>query len=347
MDIETSAPSTPSHSRQRSTVSSLSSTPNYNYSPMDISFSPYPKTPLSVTFSPTPTNGYDILSFFPEEILITVLSYLSVTDLFNCKHVDSFYTQKRIPTLDELQKYTGVLVYSYNSSAFQDGQLMGDVLADYVDNGGGVVVTVFTNCNNLRNGFLKGRFCDQNYHPINPARQHDTNGKKPLTLGKVHHPGHPIMNGVKSLEGGRSSFFCPGSLHPEAKLVAEWSNNMPLIVDLTKNKGKVVALNFFPPSSDTGDARFWSANTDGSLMMANALAYVGNSAALKKYKSQTEGASFYNDKLKDGEGASNHHTDKDLYLSNKNKQQKDKKHRFLGKRIPLLFKLFSKRLTPI
>eukprot|EP01132_Coremiostelium_polycephalum_P003097 gene3097-3873_t len=226
--------------------------------------------------------------------------------------VEYFYTQKRIPTLKELQKYTSVLIYSYNSSAFADGQQMGDVLADYVDNGGGVVVTVFTNCNNLRNGFLKGKFLEQNYHPIIPSRQHDTNGKKALNLGKVHIPNHPIMQGVKNLEGGRSSFYCNGGLNVEAKLVAEWSNGVPLIADLAKNKGKVVALNFFPPSSDTGDPRFWSSNTDGSTLMANSLVYAGRSAVMKKHKLQLSESSISLDgKIKDGEGASGSTSEKD------------------------------------
>jgi len=300
----------------------------------------------------------DMLALFPEEILLIVLSYLNVTDLYNaclvnsvwkrlCEdefifravcsknypclrgasrppfedswksfytarkaafcvlggpisqascmedicsklrsaglpHVDGIFAQKRIPTLEELQRYCAVLVYSYNSSAFLDGGQMGDLLADYVDNGGGVVVTVFTNCNNLRNGFIRGRFLDGGYHPIVPARQHDTNGKRPLLLGKINEPNHPIMAGVESLDGGRSSFFCPGALHPKAHAVAEWSNGAPLAVELPMEKGTVVGLNLFPPSSDTGDARFWQASSDGAILLANCLVFAGRSAVLRK-----------------------------------------------------------------
>jgi len=203
-------------------------------------------------------------------------------------HVDGIFAQKRIPTLAELQKYCAVLVYSYNSSAFLDGGLIGDLLADYVDNGGGVVVSVFTNCNNLRNGFVKGRFLDGNYHPILPARQHDTNGKRPLTLGRIHDTSHPIMSQVRTVDGGKSSFFCPGALQTGAKLVADWSNGVPLVVDLPKGKGTVVGPNFFPPSCDTGDPRFWNASSDGGIVMANSLAYAGRSSVLRKRRTPSK-----------------------------------------------------------
>jgi len=197
--------------------------------------------------------------------------------------VDGIFCQKRIPTLEELQRYSAVLVYSYNSSAFLDGSLMGDLLADYVDNGGGVVVTVFTNCNNLRNGFVKGRFLDGGYHPIVPARQHDTNGKRPLILGRVLDQKHPIMSGIETVDGGRSSFFCPGSVNPKGHAICEWSNGAPLVVELGLERATVVGVNLFPPSSDTGDPRFWQANTDGGRLLANALAFAGHSTVLRKH----------------------------------------------------------------
>lgn len=215
-------------------------------------------------------------------------------------HVDGIFAQKRIPTLAELQKYCGVLVYSYNSSAFLDGSLMGDLLADYVDNGGGVVVSVFTNCNNLRNGFLKGRFLEGNYHPIQPARQHDTNGKRPLTLGRIHEPNHPIMAQVKTLDGGKSSFFCPGAIQAGGRLIADWSNGVPLAVDLPKGKGNVVGLNFFPPSCDTGDPRFWNSNSDGAIVLANALAHAGRSNVLRKRRAPSKRHLDYSSAKSDG-----------------------------------------------
>lgn len=264
-------------------------------------------------------------------------------------HVDGIFAQ-RIPTLEELQKYCAVLVYSYNSSAFLDGGLMGDLLADYVDNGGGVIVTVFTNCNNLRNGFVKGRFLEGNYHPILPARQHDTNGKRPLTLGRVHEPMHPIMQHVRSMDGGKSSFFCPGAIQPGGKLIADWNNGVPLAVDLPKGKGNVVGINFFPPSCDTGDPRFWNSNTDGAILLANALAYAGHSSVLRKRRAsskrhleyKSDGAS--EDMVRDAQGnwvkaAHIGRMSPRLRGGDSNKKKKSLPARIFGKR------LFSKWLS--
>jgi hypothetical protein len=134
---------------------------------------------------------------------------------------------------------------------------------------GGVVVAMFAGCINLKRSFVGGRFSSGGYYPIKPAKQKDN---KHLTLGKVHKPSHPIMKDVECFDGGESSFFCPGELDPVASVIAEWSNGFPLVAEL-QPKGRVIALNFFPPSSDTGDERFWVSSTDGARLLVNALTY--------------------------------------------------------------------------
>src|SRR5206468_758837 len=46
-----------------------------------------------------------------------------------------------VPTLQNLEAYGAVLVYS--DASFNDSQALGNVLADYVDGGGGVVLATF------------------------------------------------------------------------------------------------------------------------------------------------------------------------------------------------------------
>ena len=176
-----------------------------------------------------------------------------------------------VPTLDTLQAYDAVLVFRNTSfwSTFQ----MGNVLADYVDSGGGVVVMHFALINS---GYLTGRFFNDGYYAINPINSTSQTGSN-LTLGAVHLPQHPLLQNVATFNGGSSSFHSSGSLTDGAIVIAEYSNGRPLIVEKTvaTPAGDVrrVDLNFFPVSNDALSSS-WQAGTDGATLMANALLYV-------------------------------------------------------------------------
>jgi len=147
------------------------------------------------------------------------------------------------------------------------------------------------------------------------------------------------MEGVRSLDGGRSSFFNPGALNPDAKLIAEWSNGVPLVAEMQKGKGRIVVLNFFPPSSDTGDPRFWVSSTDGDLLLANALAHVGRSAALKKVRQSWQQTQIPWSPEQDSKSMQEGAT-RDFSGTPGGKDDKTRKrHRMLGRRI--LARLFT------
>jgi hypothetical protein len=74
-----------------------------------------------------------------------------------------------LPSLSDMLKYNSVLVYSYSSSSFKSGSELGDLMADYVNSGGGVVISVFAGCSNLGQGFLQGKFLDM--HPFIPSKK--------------------------------------------------------------------------------------------------------------------------------------------------------------------------------
>lgn len=169
------------------------------------------------------------------------------------------------PSLETLLAFDSVQVWS--DSTFQNATLMGNVLADYVDAGGGVVIQTFATAN----GYAPlGRWASGGYQPMVPGGV--TSGGS-LTLGTVADPGHPIMDGVSSFVGGSSSYRGAGTLAAGSNLIASWSNGTPLIAELMTFEGPVVTLNFFPPSSDQR-SDFWLANTDGDLLMGNSLLYV-------------------------------------------------------------------------
>jgi hypothetical protein len=180
--------------------------------------------------------------------------------------VDLFDAQIATPALTNLQQYASVLVFSDNP--FLNSVSLGNVLADYVDGGGRVVICTFAfNSDTLGIG---GRFSTDGYMPLTIASQTQNT---PLTL-VADLPLNSLLDGVTSFSGGSSSYHNQASITNGATLVAHWSDGYPLVVSLKVGTGGVAGLNFFPPSSDARPD-FWTSSTSGATLMANALAYAG------------------------------------------------------------------------
>ncbi len=94
----------------------------------------------------------------------------------------------------------------------------------------------------------------------------------PLTLGEIADPFHPIMSGVETFSDPQS-FRSTGGLRTGAVLIASWSNGNPLVALSPGFNGRIVTLNFFPPSSDAR-SDFWDASTDGAKLLVNSLGFV-------------------------------------------------------------------------
>ena len=180
------------------------------------------------------------------------------------------------PTLTELQTFDAALVYS--DSTYANAAALGDVMADYVDAGGGVVCALFELSNYSTSHYMQGRWLAGGYGVV-PASSFVTGQQQ---LGTVYDPSHPIMTGVTTFDGGTSSFR-PGTttLTPGATLVAAWSDGKPLVAVKLMGNVPRADLGFYPTSSDMS-SDFWNSATDGDLLMANALTWVagGGSASV-------------------------------------------------------------------
>jgi hypothetical protein len=172
-----------------------------------------------------------------------------------------------VPNLSQLRRYRAVLVYSELN--FNDGVALGNVLADYVDQGGGVVLATFAfwDAGGLA---IQGRLKTGNYLPFSTANQ---SAGSPLTLVKDL-PQHPLLYNVNSFAGGSSFHNSPISITNGATLVASWNNGQPLVGAKQSTPGRIVGLNFFPASSDAL-AGLWDATTDGAQILVNALLWTG------------------------------------------------------------------------
>ncbi|PWT90449.1 MAG: hypothetical protein C5B54_07160, partial [Acidobacteria bacterium] len=103
-------------------------------------------------------------------------------------NIDTFDGTAGTPSLALLEdEYGAVLIYGVQ--AWKDATAMGNVLAQYVDEGGGVVTARFDTAVCCQ---LLGNFNSNDYWAIEPSAFSGTY----KTLGTILEPGHPILNGV-------------------------------------------------------------------------------------------------------------------------------------------------------
>jgi hypothetical protein len=172
-----------------------------------------------------------------------------------------------VPGLTNLQYYEAVLAYT--DAAFSSATDLGNALASYVDEGGGVVLATFCFVNA---GYgIAGNLVSENDLPFSLSSQ-----AEPGNLTMIEDvPTHPIFTGVSSFNGGTSSYQnSPIAITNGGTQLAHWSDGQPLVGINDIEPGRTVGLNFYPPSSDAR-SDFWDSSTSGGLLMANSLLWAG------------------------------------------------------------------------
>lgn len=161
-----------------------------------------------------------------------------------------------------LQMYSSILLFSMET---RSQGLCGDVLADYVDKGGCVVL-----CHAL--GCISGKIMTSAYLPV--SRLEPLEGEfKSLELGKVAIPSHPLLEGVADIRvrcGPNFAWNC--ALADDAKLIAEWSDGTILACERKVGKGRVLFLNLYPVSTRVVIVGL-ERDSDGHILLRNALLY--------------------------------------------------------------------------
>ncbi|MBS0190836.1 MAG: hypothetical protein U0573_02950 [Phycisphaerales bacterium] len=181
---------------------------------------------------------------------------VGITDTFNL----AFGT----PTLDQLRKYDAVLAWSGRAPG--NPSAVGNVLADYVDAGGGVVTAMSAQ---LTSWSFTGRWTGA--YQLLGASSPSTAGS--ASLGTVFDSSHPIMSGVSSFNGGSVALRVTGPpFSPGSFVIANWNDDRPLVVVSPKFANRA-DLNFYPVSS-TVSSVLWQVGTNGDKLLANALIYV-------------------------------------------------------------------------
>jgi hypothetical protein len=186
----------------------------------------------------------------------------------NFATVDTFNAYYDTPTASQLAAYHAVLVYSWDS--FSDATLLGDRLADFHDQGGGVVVAYAANSGNDGGHILRGAYgaADNGYALLHYAS--GGNLDSPDSLGDVLEPQSPLLTGVASLTASNAFRSSAPVISGQGIVVARWSGGLPLVVRGMRGNSTLVELNFWPASSGLY-SNSWSG--DGAALMRNALKY--------------------------------------------------------------------------
>lgn len=188
-----------------------------------------------------------VLIFTPDE---DVSDLLAILNSFDDIHAVA-YPVELLPavTAEELVAYDVVMTTNngqWLSSGNVDPVYVGDVLADYVDLGGKLIVNEFAYSYDAWK--MQGRFITQQYGPFVPAT---TDEEADVSLGNIISPSHPILKNVSALD--YSGFVQNVGLAPGAVALAAWSNG-ELFAAANAN---VVALNLLPSLGD-GSSLPWN-----------------------------------------------------------------------------------------
>ena len=183
----------------------------------------------------------DILLVAAEKDVTAVQTYLqSFPDI---DVVNFFDARSSTPTLSNLQDYDAVLVW--RNYGVYDPVALGDVLADYVDVGGGVVVTSACWAGGPT---LQGRFMTEGYSPFVSTGSYLLESWADLGW---YDTGHPIMAGVGSVSGYLRGIV---NVADGAELVASWNDSAPFVATKSQVVGVALMPNIYGYGHDwTGD----------------------------------------------------------------------------------------------
>ena len=165
----------------------------------------------------------------------TVKDVLAETGLFLPEQIE--FREPFNETLEELTQFSAILVYS--DFPFEDPSGLGDLLADYVDQDGGLVLATYA-LNPPWN--LAGRIFDPGYSPFQTSQQlFTTSGELDLANSDSS---HPILANVNSATYFVNLNYTDPPLSEGATLIAVDTNGNKLIA--VNQTNSIVGISIFP-----------------------------------------------------------------------------------------------------
>jgi hypothetical protein len=149
--------------------------------------------------------------------------------------VDFFDALNGTPLPCVLSQYD--IVFAFSNTPWNDPVAMGNVLADYEDAGG--IVVVANAAWDVTGGWnLQGRWMTDGYGPYNSTDQENFS----YNTANITEPSHTLMAGISSLR----AFYRNGvTLTPEAVSVADWTDGPSAVAYKTNHGRTAVGINAY------------------------------------------------------------------------------------------------------
>ncbi len=207
-------------------------------------------------------------------VITDVKKKLDDTKLFNS--VTNIDAGSTTPSATTLAACGSVLVYADTSRAgFSYSNDIGNALANYVDQGGGVVLVNPYYAGNSYYNVYSANW--DKYVLIEPGSMNFISSSSMGTADMTH----PIMSGVSKVSTNGSRCYqragASGSaIRSTAKVVAAYTDGNALVVAGMPNGKPRVDLNLYAVGSDIGSSGCYDPTSDASKLIANSLIYVAN-----------------------------------------------------------------------
>jgi hypothetical protein len=141
------------------------------------------------------------------------------------------------PTLSDLQNWNVAVVFGW--SEWDDNAAIGDLLADYVDAGGNVLIALAANSISGK-WMVGGRFNSDNYWLITPNPE-DAGGV--YHMGTVLCPWHSIMSGIRTVVTC-GKLINNAKVAPYATCLANFTDGTPLVAVDESRPGRRVDISY-------------------------------------------------------------------------------------------------------
>ncbi|KAJ6251807.1 btb/poz domain-containing protein [Anaeramoeba flamelloides] len=208
--------------------------------------------------------------------------------------MDSFDAYHHTPSLRFIYQYDVIFLYS-SIEPFADSKKLGDRLAKFSDQGGGLVISSYralvSNSKKYKKSELLGKITTDGYLPVKKGLLLDERSY----LDEILDSEHPLISQVSKFDGGMLSYRIQTQLiKPSQKKVnsgicrkiAIWDDGNPLIVirERTNNNGRVIVLNFWPVCGECygykGKYNYWRSFSHGRRMIANSVRYASQKSKI-------------------------------------------------------------------